>query len=178
MSDDSNTSDGDEKPNGNSVTTVRCTCNYLQRASKEPESPIVFDEDMNEYHIARPAAARGGSLIIYHCPWCGGAAPHSRRDTFFAHITQHESARLHALADDVKTVEDAIAKFGQPARDFPRGQTCKTPASDTEPATVTSYRVLYYTGLSETADIRLIDFGPERGLRCSLTSKYIGKPKE
>ena len=178
MSDDEEPSDGDEKATPASVTTVRCTCDYLQRASHEPFSPIVFDAEVNEYAITHTTPAGVVcSARIFHCPWCGGVAPRSRRGTLFAHVTNHESARLHQLCENLKTVEAAIAKLGHPDSDMPTGMTTGTPATDTEPSTSVSYRVLTYGGLSETADVRLTDFGPERGLRCSLYGKYLGKPK-
>lgn len=34
-----------------SVTKVPCTCRYLHYAAAEPTIPIVFDEELGEYHI-------------------------------------------------------------------------------------------------------------------------------
>jgi hypothetical protein len=39
------------KPTFASVTTIPCKCGYLERASDEPEIPIVFDARVNEYHV-------------------------------------------------------------------------------------------------------------------------------
>jgi hypothetical protein len=41
---------------------------------------------------------------------------------------------------------------------------------------VRSYRLLRYTGLSETANVTFTDFGPDRGLYMSLETKYVGEP--
>src|SRR6266568_3052946 len=40
------------KPTTQSVTEEPCRCGYLMRASEEPTIPVVFDEEMREYHIA------------------------------------------------------------------------------------------------------------------------------
>jgi hypothetical protein len=130
---------------------------------------------LNEYHLTYGGDARG-HWMIYHCPFCGGAAPRSKRETLFAQITDAESRRLHELTRDVRTVEVAIARFGPPDHDLVDGLTMQTPATDTEPSKVSSYRVLTYDRLSETADVHFTDYGPERGLRMTLQSKYIGKP--
>ena len=171
-------SGANDKPNHASVTTVRCTCDYLQRAAAEPFSPIVFDAEVNEFDIAHttPAGVECRARI-YHCPWCGGAAPRSLRGPLFAQITSHESTRLQDLCESLPSVEAAIAKLGPPDSDLATGFTTETPASDTKPATSVSYRVLVYTALSDTADVRLTDFGPDHGLRCSLDGKYLGARK-
>lgn len=79
-------------------------------------SPIVFDEQMNEFHITHATTddGREGHTLIRHCPWCGGAAPESKRHTYFAQITNEESRRLHVLTANVRTVEEVLAKFGPP----------------------------------------------------------------
>lgn len=51
MSDDNGSSGAEVKPSFASVTTVACTCDYLQRAAEEPFSPIVFDAEVNEFEI-------------------------------------------------------------------------------------------------------------------------------
>ena len=89
--------DGDLKPNGNSVTSLPCTCPYLHEASEEPDNPIVFDVEMNEYHLTHFDRTGTGMIahsIIQHCPCCGGTAPRSKRGTFFAHITHAENRVL------------------------------------------------------------------------------------
>ena len=58
----------------------------------------------------------------------------------------------------MKTVEEVIAKFGEPDHDNPDGLRTQSPASDTEPSVVRSYRVLRYSGLSETAHVNFTDY--------------------
>ena len=170
----------ERKPSAGSVTSTPCACNYLQRASDEPDNPIVFDAKMNEYHLAhidRAGTGRQGHSIIRHCPWCGGSAPRSKRATFFANITQAESRRLRELASGLKSVDEAIAKLGPPDEDHPNGYAGHSPATDTQPSVVNTYRFLRYTRLSNTANVMLTDYGPDRGLYVSLESKYIGESK-
>jgi len=157
---------------GTSVTTVPCACSYLSRAADEPDSSIVFDADMNEYKFR----VGPGHMIIRHCPWCGGTAPKSKRSSLFAQITDAEMRRLGALTKGIKTVEEAIEKFGPPDNDRPAGMTIKSPGTGTTPETVESHRVLTYNGLSDTATVSLVDYGPSRGLGLTLSGKYIGKP--
>ena len=170
----------ERKPNGSSVTSVPCTCRSLQHAAEEPANPIVFDARMNEYHLTHLDLAgmgRHGYSIVFHCLYCGGAAAKSKRDTFFAHMTDAESRRLRDLASSLKTVEEAVAKFGPPDEDHPNGLASKSPASDAAPSIVRFYRLLRYTGLSDTANVTFTDHGPERGLHMTLESKYVGEPE-
>lgn len=139
------------KRNFGPVTTIPCTCLYLERAATEPDNPIVFDELVNEYQFRHFNS--GGMSVIRHCPWCGGAAPESKRDSLFAHITHAERERLEALAEDVKTVADVLARFGSPDSDLANGYSTSSAPSDTKPSVVSSHRVLRYTKLSETADV-------------------------
>ncbi len=140
------------------------------------EAPIVFDAAMNEYHIKNVGKDRHGHSVIYHCPFCGGAAPRSKRGSFFATITSAEARRLNELASSLRTVEEAIARLGNPDGDLEQGISMQTPASETQPAKVVSYRTLTYKHLSKTADVVLVDYGPERGVRVTLRGKYLGKP--
>ena len=66
---------------------------------------------------------------------------------------------------------------GPPDEDHPRGVTTQTPPSHTEPSIVRSYRFLRYARLSETANVTLVDYGPDRGLHMTLETKYIGPPR-
>ena len=161
------------KPTQFSVTAVPCTCRFLERASEEPTSPIVFDAHMNEFHMENVGKGRRGHTSIYHCPFCGGAAPLSKRRTFFATITSTESARLFKLTSGLKTLADVVAKMGEPDDDLDPGQREHSNGSDTTPPEVTSYRTLTYKSLSKTADVAFVDYGPERGVRITLSGKYL-----
>jgi hypothetical protein len=163
------------KPNSFSVTSMPCKCRFLERASEEPAIPIVFDARMNEYHIMNVGKGRRGHSNIYHCPFCGGAAPVSKRHSLFATITSTEAERLYKLTSGMKTFKEVVAKFGEPDDDLDPGTQSHTPGSDADPPKVVSYRTLTYKRLSKTAEVVFIDYGPERGVRTSLRGKYVGQ---
>jgi hypothetical protein len=169
------TDDEGRKPTRASVTTVACTCDYLERASDKPDVPIVFDVEMNEYHIVHVGSTRG-RMMIYHCPWCGGTAPKSKRGSFFATIPFAEATRLGQLTSGLATLDAVIQKFGKPDDDLAHGATIMTKPTTTTPSQFTSFRVLRYTALSETANVEFTDYGPH-GVRASYRGKYLGRPK-
>lgn len=126
-----------------------CTCPWFDRAAEDPAIPVRFDAERNEFHLVY----EGGHLMFYFCPFCGGRAPKSVRDTFFALISPEEEARLQKLAKDFKTVADVRAALGPPDRDR---------------------HILTYRSLSATADVvALADDGELRGVH--LSRKYIKK---
>jgi hypothetical protein len=135
---------------------------------------ILFDERMGEYQIRRPDGTGAGPL--YHCPFCGGAAPKSKRASFFARVTWAETSRLKRLTKGVSSVAEALERFGTPTRDLADGMTIQTPASDTEPPTVTSFRVVRWDNLSDTASVDLTDYGV-RGIKFTFVGKYLGDRK-
>jgi hypothetical protein len=156
------------------VTTKRCKCGYLERASDEPSVGIAFDSKTNEYEIV----GQNGTLsVIYHCPWCGGSAPPSKRPTLFAAVAPAEVARLRALATGLSSLDEAVARFGPPAKDQAHGTTITTPGSEGKPSVTTSHRCLTFTHLSETLDVVIEDHGL-RGVRLAFLPKYIGEPGE
>lgn len=57
-----------------------CTCNYLQGLVDRPEFPIGFDDEslMYRFTYQEPDCEGPSMLLIYHCPFCGGAAPRSK----------------------------------------------------------------------------------------------------
>jgi hypothetical protein len=162
------------KPHAGSVTDIACTCAYLQRAAEEPTIPIDFDAEMNEFHIT---GKDGGHSVIYHCPFCGGAAPRSRRASFFATITHDEQRRLAKLTTGLATIDDVIARFGKADQDLAEGLVIHTAESETEPSRIRSYRTLRYCNLSETADVDFTDYGPDRGVSATFRGKFLGRPK-
>jgi hypothetical protein len=160
------------KPTFASVTTKPCECRWPQDVSAEPENGVAFDAQTNEYQFRTPS---GGSLTIYHCPFCGGAMPRSKRADLFARITEAELQRLTKLTSKLKSVADAIRVLGKPAHDHPHGLAVRTPAKGRRPPGVASYRVLTFTRASDTADVELIDYGP-KGIRFTYQGKYLGRP--
>src|SRR5262245_1615682 len=108
------------KPTHASVTDVPCTCQYLDKAANDPDNPITFDEDTNEYHFNYRTSEQGvecscpAMLVVYHCPFCGGVAPKTKRGLLFAKIPKEEETRLKCLLAPIQTISDAIENFGTP----------------------------------------------------------------
>lgn len=150
-----------------SITERRCECRYLEDAANDPDSPILFDETTGEYqfqyderrrsrlqHLLRAVWGDDGpcaALIIYHCPFCGGAAPESKRHLLFETISCAEESRLAKLLKDIKSIDDAIRQFGEP--DFDGHSGTKAPESESNPPKIEHYRDIRYHGLSDVADV-------------------------
>jgi hypothetical protein len=161
------------KPTFASVTTKPCACNWPRDVSREPENSGRFDESTGEYEFITRS---GGKLNIYHCPFCGGAMPQSRRAELFAYISEAEVARLDELTRNLGSVDEAVRVLGPPETDVAAGLRERTPSGGRRPPRVASYRVLTFTGLSDTADVQLIDCSPQ-GIRFSYVGKYLGARK-
>ena len=163
------------KPNSASVTAVPCTCKTLERAAEEPDCPVVFDPELKEYNIEnRRTRSRWN---IYHCYFCGGAAPRSKRASLFATIPERERERLTHLTSGFADFGEVLARFGKPDEDMAVGTASIRDATDAAGPTVTPYRTLRYYGLSKVANVEFVDYGPKHGVRASLQGKYIGPPR-
>jgi hypothetical protein len=164
------------KPTSASVTEVPCA-GHLDRAANDPDSPITFNEELNEFNLEYSVVGseRKGRLRIYHCPFCGGTAPKSKRRLLFAAISNAEERRLRDLVKDVQTVDDAIAILGPPDLDRLDGQGAMLPEGPDTSPTREWFRVVTYTQFSETADLRLTDF-PGRRMGVAVAGKYLGRP--
>ena len=158
---------------GPDPTVPQCDCGWLENAANDPHVPVVYDRQVNEYHITR-AGELGGTLMIYHCPFCGGSAPKSKRDQLFATITHEEIHRLQELVQDIKTVGQTLTRFGPPDEDLATGQGITSPEKDGEPSRTQFFRTLRYSKLSDTAEIEAVVY-PEEQVQFAFVPKYIGK---
>lgn len=161
-----------KKPTHSSVTNVSCKCGWLERAADEPVNPVYFDAKMREYQLRH---SDGGYSLLYHCPWCGGAAPPSRRSSFFAVVPSAEWNRLAELTSGVKTVEQALRKLGPADEGEPLGLTIY-PAAGGEPPRAEGYRTLTFSTVSKVANVVLNDFGP-RGVSFSFHAKGLAQTR-
>lgn len=132
--------------------------------------PITFDKETIEYYIT----FANGSLLIYHCPFCGGAAPTSQRDLQFAKISMEEDRRLSSLLAPVKTIADAIRLFGEP--DFNGYSKMIKPESGQEPPVIRYDREIIYTKLSDFADVHIQEWDGRAAWQ--LIGKYRGPAPE
>jgi hypothetical protein len=154
-------------------TVPPCDCKWLENAANDPHVPVVFDRDLNEYHITR-GGELGGSMLIYHCPFCGGSAPKSARDELFATITHEEMHRLQELTRNIHTVPEMLAKLGTPDEDLQSGQGHTISAGDGEAPRTEFFRTLRYTQLSDSAVVDAVVYPPER-VHFVFVAKHIGK---
>jgi hypothetical protein len=164
-----------ERPTFASVTDARCRCGYLRRAADDPGQPIVFDRPTGEFHFRyREGEADGYStLVIYHCPFCGGAAPKSKRALLFHVIPQDEERRLTRLLEGITTVRGALRKLGEAEYDNPRGAGVESPERAGRAPTKQWYRTLRYEKLSKVADVWFTERGDGRA-----SWSLRGKPRK
>ncbi len=157
------------KPTFASVTNVACTCKYLQLMTEDLASPIKFDHLTAEYQIH----ANGRQIIIYHCPFCGGAAPKSKRAQLFSVVHEKEVARLSNLLMPIETMQIAIEHLGKPDRDKPAGVQTRENESDGLPPSLIHHRAIVYEQLSDVANVWIIE-QPNGKVTWALTGKYLG----
>jgi hypothetical protein len=150
-----------------------CDCGHLERASKEPDHAIRWDEKMNEYYIAY---GKGGKMCVYYCPFCGGRTPESRRDSFFAHVTDAESARIYGLFRGIRTVSDVVAKFGPPDEEREQATGVRHPEKDGRPGRGEVFRSMIYKNLSPVAEV-WFDVGINDCVQGHWLQKYLGEKK-
>lgn len=160
--------------NGNNSKKF-CECNWLEHAAKEPSIPIVFDAAMNEYQLVVGSDGQGRGMI-YFCPFCGGAAPKSIRESYFATIPTEETMRLSELGKSLKDESEIREALGAPDEEIDHGGSTTNPGNEDIPPAQRFFTSLHYNKLSETADVHF-DIGPNGRASMELTGKYLGKPK-
>ncbi|WP_145289313.1 hypothetical protein [Pirellulimonas nuda] len=138
---------------------MKCTCGYLQRAADEPGTPIVFDATTNEYLFVYPQQEGPGlaDLVIYHCPFCGGAAPASKRQLLFHVVPSAEVSRLKELMRPIRSIRQAFERLGAPESDDPAGFTVTSDEAGGVAGSVVPSRKLTYRSLSTVADVNVIE---------------------
>lgn len=137
--------------------------------------PIVFDERVGEYHYAylEPGSNTPATLNIYHCPFCGGAAPASKRRSLFQVVSSEEKHRLADLIVPLNSVRELVEKLGEPDKDEPAGLWQQSEESGHRPSRTVPCRTLIYTSLSAVADVHVYE-RPDGTLGWSLSGKYRG----
>jgi hypothetical protein len=164
------------KLNSFSVTRIRCSCGYLARKAEDPSFTIRFDAELNEYSFEHTLP--GGStvsMMIYHCPMCGGVASDSKRDKLFAEVPKKEALRLKAIIDDLKTVQDIESTLGAADEDatyWPPSDFVVLPPRSGMRETK-SIRVLNFTRLSDTADVQFSVYSNGE-MEWVIAGKYLG----
>jgi hypothetical protein len=160
------------RPTSASVTDAICECKYLQRAADDPDVPIVFDQRTNEYHYRyqEPSSAVPANLMIYHCPFCGGAAPVSKRPSLFHVVSSEEQSRLVELLEPFCSIQELVKVLGKPDDDTPAGMWEKQYELDDRPSRAAPCRMLTYKSLSDVAEIHVFE-RPNGTIGWSLSGK-------
>ncbi|HSU53230.1 MAG TPA: hypothetical protein VLT36_04145 [Candidatus Dormibacteraeota bacterium] len=148
-----------------------CDCGILEHASKEPGHVIRWDDQLKEYHILY---GKGGQMMIYYCPFCGGSTPKSQRSRLFHTLTDAECQRLCDLTKNMRTLQEVVASFGEPDIKQPVGMTVTKPEREGEPETTRSYPVMIYTKLSDIADVHVTIYPTDR-VGISFQGKAMAK---
>jgi hypothetical protein len=148
-----------------------CQCKWLETAAHDPDCPIEFDAELNEYHLKH---GKGYSLI-YHCPFCAGRTPKSLRGQMFARVSDEEAVRLHLLTKDMKTEDDVRVGLGEPTHVFEVGAMEWEKDTEEKAGEIRACKTLQYDQCSETATIR-VNVGRYGQVNISFSGKYIGKP--
>ena len=148
-----------------------CDCRWLERAAHDPTCPIEFDPELNEYSLK---TTNGGSMAIYHCPFCAGRAPESLRAKMFATVSSEETVRLHQLTKELKTEADVLARLGEPTNAFDPGHTSIESTEDDKPGRIHTCKTLRYDNYSDTATIEV--YVERQGtVQIIFSGKYVGK---
>jgi len=157
------------------VTGKPCACGYLERAANDPDLPIAFDSRMREYHFrySAPGDEMPSVLVIYHCPYCGGAAPKSLRASLFHEVPRAELDRLVNRLESIRTLGDALEQLGAPDEDEPHGMAERIPETETGPPLRYACRTLLYRSLSEVAEVRIAEL-PDGRVSFTFSGKRIG----
>lgn len=156
-----------------SVTAIACERGYLQRSADDPDVPIEFDQETNEFHFSYG----GATLIIYHCPYCGGAARKSKRSLLFAAISSEEQERLTDLLRPVRSIRSALRRLGESERDDPGGLWVMRHEKDGQAPTRQRYRTLTYERLSEVADVSIAERA-DGSIHWHLIGKALNHPNK
>jgi len=146
-------------PSHSSVTDMACTCGYLERSANDPDLPIVFDERLREYNFRYqvPGDEMPSILMIYHCPFCGGAAPKSSRASLFHVVPEAERARLLKQLESIRTLRDVVERIGPPDDDNPRGSLIRHHERGSRPPLEEICRTYRYLSLSDVAEVLITE---------------------
>ena len=134
-----------------------CDCGWLARAANDPTVSIGFDPEVNEYYLetGTPGGPEG-RYVIRFCPWCGGDAPASHRDSLFETVTAEESVRLKTLWSTLRTRDEVVRAWGPPDEYIPQGYGDTEPEREGKATRTVYYDLMRYNSISPTAVVDVI----------------------
>lgn len=145
-----------------------CDCGVISAMLNDPTSGLTLGED-NTFLLA-------GQWCVYHCPFCGGLLPHSRKPIWYPRLTDDERARLQQLVEGIATAEEAIRRLGPPDYDalIDVYESINDSLVHNEELSTKCRNVEYYN-LSEHANIEFyfhVDYGVEYRLEIKPISPH------
>lgn len=129
--------------------------------------PIRFDAELNEYSFED--VTKGSSLMIYHCPMCGGVASESKRGDLFRQVPPKEWARLGSMTNQLRTVAEIESALGKPDETATEKPT-KQEASLFRKLASSRTR-MSFTRLSNSADVHFYIY-PKGKIECVFVPKF------
>ena len=143
-----------------SVTELPCVCRFLDHVVNDERFPVRRDTQTAEYYLDHllPDGATL-SIRLYHCPICGGVASASKRDEYFADLSDSELRRIASELGHLTTLRQIEGQLG-------------APDLEEKPAAQGAIRSLIYKRLSKTADVRF-DVLSTGEVERSITPKHI-----
>ncbi len=96
------------------VVAIRnhCICGVFTKLVSDPNSSVVFDEDLSEFRIQ----SKDGTVeqIMHFCFWCGGTLPQSRRPELFVDLDESDQRDVVGLLQHLEFVTEVQSVLGQP----------------------------------------------------------------
>jgi hypothetical protein len=151
------------KPSG----TVKCSCGRLQQAAADPALPVLYDAETNEFRLR----VGDGELIMYHCPFCGGSMPASKRGALFTEPEPREMGEIQNRLRGAQTIADVISRLGEPDRRLGPAPPV-TFGGHTYPG---SKENLVYTSLGQTLDVEIQE-QQDGSISVCFSGKWKQKP--
>jgi Domain of unknown function (DUF6980) len=159
------------------VDERKCQCNVVKRYAKNPYVPVIYDEELNEYHLAH--YDQDSYSMLYYCFFCGGKLPESKRGTFFEEQDPIEVAEFSRLAEQVSDVKSMRAILGEP--DYIHHWTEPKDKEGKRRAKAYGIRRSYKSHYSYRSKWKTIDAGfneEDNGhIYYVIGAKYKGKPQ-
>ncbi len=144
-----------------SVTKASCTCGTLERLAEDPDHPFSFDGSnyVLQYYTSLGDGTGPWSMMLYHCPFCGGVPPTAQAPRPFRFVHTREYMRLLEIAQNLRSMQQVVETLGQP------DGTVAPPGIDSDaycvggPSSTPRSRCFKYSRLSEMADVFFVEYG-------------------
>jgi len=76
-----------------SLEKETCQCGTLGEWADDPNTPITYDAQLNEFHLQE----EDGYRMIWYCLVCGGATPESKRGELFVEASEEDITKVQQI---------------------------------------------------------------------------------